>query len=205
LVPIHGGGRLRSDAAAAWNTARLSIMARGGTIDVKDYNSTRGLSFRKHTGGNSLFSFHYASRAIDITQALAGGQNQRYFVVKEMIGSSLYWRIYCIANKQNGCQGTKILRSQGIKYYSFYTKKEYALKKGYYIDITQILEHNGFTRIKAHSDWKTNPLATEWWHYHYTKNIQATFQDELELVGFDEQTLRNKGWNTDAQLDHPPG
>ena len=34
---------------------------------------------------------------------------------------------------------------------------------------------------------------------------QATFLDEMELIGYSEQKLRLCGWDSDALLDHPPG
>jgi hypothetical protein len=106
---------------------------------------------------------------------------------------------------QDGTQGSKISKLKKIKYYSFFDKKEYQLPEAYYVDITNILNKNGFARIKSHSNWKINSKGLEWWHFHYEKDLQKTFQDEMELVGYSEEVLRNNGWKTDAQLDHKPG
>jgi len=204
LVP-YGKTKLRKDVAAKWNILRATIKSKGGTIDGPYGDLTRPLGFHKLTGGNSLYSLHYTGRAIDLRQELAGGKNQRYFVAKEMIGGGLYWRIYCKTDKQGGSQGTKIFKSKGIKSYVFFNHTEENLKEAYYIDITAMLENNGFNRIKSHSNWKTNARGIEWWHYHYDKDVQATFQDEMELVGYSEKELRDAGWNTDAKLDRKPG
>ena len=200
-----GNGKLRSDAAMAFNTVKSSIKSKGGTLDGPYGDTTRSIGFRKHTGGNSLYSLHYTGRAVDLQQALAGGKNQRYYVVKEMISGDTYWRIYCKTDKQDGTQGTKIPKLKGIKYYSLFDKKMYQLPEVYYLDITTILENNGFIRIKSHSNWKTNSKGLEWWHYLYNKDLQKTFEDEMELVGYSEEVLRKNGWKTNAQLDHKPG
>jgi len=155
--------------------------------------------------GPSLFSLHYTGRAIDLNQSLAGGKGQRYYVVKESVSGDVYWRIYCKTDKQDKSQGQMIGKSKNIKYYSFWAKKEIPLPVGYYLDITKELDNAGFVRIKAHSNWKTNSKGTEWWHFHYNKDISETFQDEMELIGHDEATLRANGWDTDAKLDRKPG
>jgi hypothetical protein len=204
LTPISGG-KLRSDAAAVWHSLRVQIKAKGGTIDGPYGDTTRSIGFRKRTGGNSLYSMHYTGRALDLSQVLAGGKNQRYYAVKEIISGKVYFRIYCKTDKQDGTQGKKITKNMKLKQYSFYTKSEIAMPEAYYLDITTILEQNNFSRIKAHSNWKTNSKGTEWWHYYYDKDIQPTFQDEMELIGYTEETLRKHGWNTAAKLDHTPG
>lgn len=204
LVAVSGG-KLRQDVATAWNSVAATIKSKGGTIDGPYGDTTRNISFRKSTGGNSLYSFHYTGRAIDLNQSLAGGKGQRYYVVKEVLGGHTFWRIYCKTDKQNGTQGTKILKSKKIKYYSFYNKTEYDLPEAHYLDITEILKNANFTRIKAHSNWQTNAKGMEWWHFHYDKDIQTTFQDEMELIGHSEAALRKNGWDTDAKLDKTPG
>ena len=69
----------------------------------------------------------------------------------------------------------------------------------------QITSGGSFERIKAHAKWATNFNGTEWWHFQYVPDKQATFEDELELFGYTEQQIRDAGWSTDAELDHAPG
>lgn len=206
MVAISGG-KLRNDAATKWTSAVNSIKAAGGTISSPYGDTTRGVGFRKSTGGNSLYSLHYTGRAVDLNQSLAGGKKQRYYVIKDSVGSDIYWTVLCKTTSQTGSQGVKYTKTKLVtkKYYSFWAKKEVDLPNGYYLDITAALKAKGFVRIKAHSDWKTNPKGTEWWHFHYDKDMQETFQDEMELIGHDEKTLRANGWNTEAKLDRKPG
>lgn len=199
------GGRLRNDVAALWNAAVLQISANGGTLASPYGDTTRSVGFRKSTGGNSLFSLHYTGRAVDLNQGLAGGKGQRYYVEKEVISGATYWVVYCKTDSQTGAQGKKITAALNKKYYSFWSKKEIAFPEGYYINVTEFLKARGFVRIKAHSNWKTQPKGQEWWHFHYDKDLQATFQDEMELLGYDEATLKKHGWNTDLKLDTKPG
>jgi len=78
--------------------------------------------------------------------------------------------------------------------------------KEYFIDITKILETAGFYRIPARRNWDSPIwLKSEWWHYYWNKDIQETFQDEMELIGISEKQLINRGWNTNKKLDHRPG
>ena len=204
LITIPGG-KLRSDIAPKWTAVVAAIKKAGGTIDSPYGDTTRSVGFRKSTGGNSLFSLHYTGRAVDLNQGLAGGKNQRYYVVKELIGSDTFWRVYCKTTLQTGAEGTKITKVKKVKYYSFWGKKEIDLPEAYYIDITDTLKSAGFIRIKAHSNWQKNPKGSEWWHFHYDKNLEATFQDEMELLGHTESTLKVNGWNTPAKLDRKPG
>lgn len=204
LTPITGG-TLRSDVANIWTMLTQKIKNEGGTIESPYGDTTRSVTFRKSTGGNSLFSLHYTGRAIDLNQGLAGGKGQRYYVIKEPTGNDTYWRIYCKTDKQDSSQGKKLTKAEKIKYYSFWAKKEIDLPEAYYMDLTEKLKSAGFNRIRAHANWETNPKGAEWWHFHYDKQLQETFQDEMELIGIDEANLRRNGWDTEAKLDRKPG
>jgi hypothetical protein len=52
----------------------------------------------------------------------------------------------------------------------------------------------------------------EWWHFQFSVDMQPTFIDELELIGFSEPEVRKVKdkdgalkWPDDADLDHRPG
>lgn len=199
------GGRLRSDAAVKWTALVRQVKDAGGSIASPYGDTTRSVTFRKSTGGNSLYSLHYTGRAVDLNQGFAGGKKQIYYVEKEDVGGNVFWRIHCKTTLQNGSQGKKIKKTEKKKYYSFWARKEIDMPEAYYIDITKMLDEGGFIRIKAHSDWKTNSKGQEWWHFHFNKNLQETFQDEMELLGNDEATLKKNGWNSNTKLDRKPG
>jgi hypothetical protein len=60
-------------------------------------------------------------------------------------------------------------------------------------------------RIKAQAGWEKVYNKAEWWHSQYRLDKQATFLDEMELIGKGEQELRRCGWATDEMLGHAPG
>ena len=209
IVPITGG-RLREDAAKIWEKAVADIKASGGRLrpDTKIgglyyADTTRSLPF-KHTGGNSKFSLHYSGRAIDLNWGLnGGGKNQRYWVVKETVSSKTFWRIFCKTDKQDGSQGEKISK-ESKKHYLFYGNKQSWIPEGYYIDVTKFLATRGFQRISAQSGWEKKEQKREWWHFYYDKDLQETFLDEMELIGYTEDQLKRWGFN-EAELDRRPG
>ncbi|EPX62278.1 hypothetical protein D187_008465 [Cystobacter fuscus DSM 2262] len=160
---------------------------------------------RMTKSGTSRYSFHYCGRAVDINQALGGGNGQRYFIVKEASGQQMYWRIYCKTANSSGAHIKALTKGQ-VKYYSFFNGKDIDIPAGNYVDLTTLIESSGkFERIKAQSGWEKDYNKTEWWHFQYIVAKQATFLDEMELIGYSEQQLRIAGWSNDAMLDHPPG
>ena len=201
LVKLPQGGQLRSDVAADWAGIVSKVTAAGGTLEGPYGDTTRGIDF-KPPAGASRYSFHYAGRALDLKQELAGGRKQRYFVAKELTGGNLYWRIYC---KVDGETNGSAFKAKSVKYYDFYAAKELDIPAGRYIDLTGMIEGDGrFERIRAQSGWEANTKKAEWWHFQYTVDKQQTIQDELELIGFSESVLRKAGW-TIKDLDYAPG
>lgn len=201
LASIPQGGKLRSDAASAWATIVAKVTSAGGTLEGPYGDTTRGIDFKPGTGA-SRYSFHYAGRAIDLKQDLAGGRKQRYFVAKELNRDAVYWRIYC---KVDGEANGTAFKAKTTKYYDFYSRKELDLPAGRYIDLTAMIEADGkFERICAQTGWESNSKKAEWWHFQYTVDRQATIQDELELIGYSQTELLRFGW-TIKELDHAPG
>lgn len=192
--------RLRSDAAAAWSALVAKAAAAGGTLAGPYGDTTRAFDFKAGTGA-SRHSFHYAGRAVDISQPLAGGRNQRYYVAQDPQGADMYWRIWC---KVDANKGTAV-KAKEHTYYDFYAGKEVAMPAASYIDLTELIEAGGnFERIKAQTGWKENSKKLEWWHFQYCIDKQATIQDELELIGISEAQLLRAGWLI-KDLDHAPG
>ncbi|MFY0529348.1 peptidoglycan-binding domain-containing protein [Archangium gephyra] len=201
---IGAVGRLRQDAAEAWETIVEGVTKAGGTLEGAYGDTTRVLQ-KTTKSGTSRYSFHYCGRAVDINQALGGGKGQRYYAVQETVDQHTYWRIYCKTSLQDGTQGTKFTKGQ-VKCHLFATNKQYDIPAGYYIDLTEMIESAGtFERIKAQSGWEKTYNKTEWWHFQYKLDKQETFLDEMELIGFTEKQLREAGWETEEMLDHQPG
>lgn len=200
LVKLPQGGRLRSDAAAAWGIIVAEVAGAGGTLEGPYGDTTRAYDFKAGAGA-SRHSFHYAGRAIDIQQALAGGRNQRYYVCKDLIGGHTYWRIWC---KVDAGKGSPV-KAKEKDFYEFFSRKEVPMPAGNYIDLTALIEKGGqFERIRAQVGWESSAKKQEWWHFQYGVDKQATIQDEMELIGISEAQLRLAGW-LERDLDHAPG
>lgn len=212
LQKLIEGGKLRSDAAAEWEKLVEQVRKLGGSIEGPYGDTTRALA-KNNKEGASKYSFHYCGRAVDINQNLANrNATQKYYIVKDPQGESMYWTLYSKTEKQDGTQGTKINKGQ-ITCWDPGAEEEYPIREGYYINLTDTLQQAKiFSRIHAQSAWNNQKKSKkvrydshEWWHFQYTIDIQSTFQDELELVGFNEQQIRNAGWKTDDELDNKPG
>ena len=79
------------------------------------------------------------------------------------------------------------------------------IPKGYYLNLTEMMRAQGFTRIKRWQNWTSAPFdKAEWWHFHYATGLKSTFADEMAVLGLGTQDLLNKGW-TIAELSKPPG
>ncbi len=210
IVKIDGG-KLRDDVAKLWKEAIVDAEKKGGMIvptgkDKNDYYSDtwrNPINTFKHTGGNSKYSLHYTGRAVDLSMEPAGGKHQRWWVVKELVDGDVYWRIYCKTDKQDGSQGTKIA-AKSKKFYEFYSNTEKDMPEAYYLDLTELLASHKFHRIKAQKGWETVAKKQEWWHYNDIEDLQETFLDEMELIGYTESDLKQSG-RTTAEMDHAPG
>ena len=199
IAKVAAWGALRADVAAAWLALIPKIQQLGGTIDGP-YGDTKRPLMKTISVGASKYSFHIPGRAVDLNQGLG---NSRYFVVPEPDGPRMWWRIYCKTTDQSGAEGAKI--DPELEYHNFYTRQNAPFPDGYYLDLTAAITQDGqFERIRAQGGWQNDTRQSEWWHFQWTVDKQATFQDECELSGISEQQLRAGGYQ-DADLDHPPG
>jgi peptidoglycan hydrolase-like protein with peptidoglycan-binding domain len=211
LVKLDQSGKMRKDAAASWVQIVSQVEAAGGTL-AGPYGDTLRPLQKTAKVGTSHYSMHYCGRAVDINQGFGGGKSQRYFGKKDPSGTDMYWILYCKTDLQDGTQGEEIKKGT-FKCWSYSGEKEYDIPHGHYINLTDMIQASGkFSRIKAQDGWddtskdkKDRYNKTEWWHFYYTLEVQETFEDELELIGFKEKTIIQRGWNTPALLDHKPG
>ena len=206
-VALPQGGKLREDAAVEWAKIVQLVVEKGGTLEGP-YGDTLRVLEKMAKEGTSQFSLHYFGRAVDINQDFASNWPPTYCLLKEPSGEKMYWRILCRTVKQDGTQGT-FLKAGEKTCFAAFNETEYKIPKGYYIDLTElILSTEAFERIPARPAWKTAKArkdrynSLEWWHFQYQVDVQETFLDELELVGYDEQTVRNSGWKKDVELDY---
>lgn len=102
-------------------------------------------------------------------------------------------------------------KDPALKKYYGTDHKEATFPPGYYVDVTAIIEANGFSPIPAHDNWQSYGRSWEWWHFNYSLASWGTFLDECELVTdpagdvHGEARLRGLSWPTDNDLDAHPG
>jgi len=198
-----GHGRLREDVASAWAALAPGIEHLGGTIEGPYGDTLRRIGKAKKAGQSS-FSFHTVGRAVDLRQEFANRAGRRYYVVKEPNGPTMYWRIYCSTDKQDGSQGEKFAKGK-VEWWDFADKKNIKIPEGYYMDLTAAIEDDGsFERIPAQAGWEGSYNKAEWWHFQWALDKQETFQDECELVGISEKDLKAAGYS-EADMDRKPG
>jgi hypothetical protein len=133
-----------------------------------------------------------------------GGHHRRWWIAKETVSGQTFWRIWCKTDKQDGTQGTKIAKNTQKYYELYHNAGEKWMPEAYYLDMTAALHSNGFERIPAQTGWESTAKKQEWWHFHFTKDLQDTFLDEMELIGYTEAQLTQFGW-TQMELDKRPG
>jgi TolB protein len=133
----------------------------------------RGLDARNDT--SSFMSWHKAGRAFDELFDYRGSNGMPALeVVREDMGGEAYWRVFMKAATQDGTLG------QPLKTAPWNTtgpaRRKYLndggtwkpVPYGYYVDVTEVLRHNGWERISAVDredfNWRWNFLAIEYWH-----------------------------------------
>ncbi len=199
-----GSFTLREDVADAWVALAARVKALGGTVDGPYGDSKRGLGKATKVGASS-FSFHIVGRAIDLNQSFANPSGRRYYIARDTASDARdYWRLYCKTVNQDGTQGKKYEKG-AVSCQSFQPSASFDIPAGWYIDLTAEIEKDGlFERIPAQGGWDTNYNKSEWWHFQYAVDKQATFQDECELVGIGEAALKAAGYSV-TDMDRAPG
>jgi len=193
---------LREDAAKQWKAAVREAQRRGTKLAEPYGDTQRPLGYDR-TEGVSRTSFHITGRAVDVNQGFAQGRGQRYYLSPEEHNGRMYFRLYCTTAQQNGSQGV-LIDDGKVRTWRAGLRGEVYLPRGYYIDLTALLETVQFERIAANDGWEKYDIYSEWWHYQYGVDKQVTFLEECELVGIGEKRLREANYTID-EMDGEPG
>jgi len=172
---------LRSDVADAYNEIRREVVEAGGKITSS--GARRSLSANV-SPSRSATSFHYTGRALDlhVGSGMESPNRDPYVVSSD---GDRYWRVYVRA------EGGQQMEIDAVTYSS---RKRPRKVSGNFIDLTELFENNGFTRIRARKSFFNNGtwLGAEWWHFQFEKGLvegESTFGNELLRV-YSEETLR---------------
>ena len=180
--------RMRGDLAASYQRVRARVRALGGVITSS--GALRDLH-EPATPGRSRTSLHYTGRAIDLyIESGARRPKDPYLVVASQAGTTPTWTIYCESRDPRPDD-----ESYNASLIEERTLDCAIWKKGVGLDtikrtarvfnLTQLFMDEGWKPISARSDWKTNYLSCEWWHFQNESGLRlgvSLFGDDLLKV-----------------------
>lgn len=189
--PMVGGFRdftIREDLAPAYRNVLARVHALGGVI-----TSSGGIRDLREpaTAGRSRTSLHYTGRAIDLCiDTGMHGPNDRYAIVPQLGGATPRWTLYCVSrdpHTDDPLFDPSLIVQKTLQCAVWRRGTGYVLveRTERWIDLTAAFAAEGWVPIPARSDWKTNYLSCEWWHFQHHKDLivgRSRFGDELRLV-----------------------
>jgi len=214
---LEGGPyQLEERAAASFDALRAEVLARTGW----DYLGKLSDAFRPiYMHGRTrygYFSWHKTGRAVDLRFELLDTQGEQQLgLVREDIGSEIYWRMYIRCLEQNGSQGEPLKVAPWLYWWQIDPQLEpeayeqggrlKPIPEGYYVDFTEMAKRFGWERIATYTtedyNWLQHTLRTEYWHYQYMEGLRW-YEAMLEI--YPEETLREYfTWEKARELDFP--
>jgi TolB protein len=176
-------GQMSSRVANSLRTLRARIKQEVGYDFLSTLSDmTRELKAPCGVSCDNL-SWHKSGRAIDTRLEYANASGQSMLeLVREDLNGETYWRLYLRAAVQDGSMGEPLKDAPWD--FSYRARWQIApdqggieerLPYGYYVDFTEIAREYGWGRISSHDDpdfdWRSNKLATEYWHYQKTDGL----------------------------------
>jgi hypothetical protein len=173
--------RVRSDLAGAYDVVRQRILDSGGIV-----TSSGGLRAvtTPATPGRSKTSLHYTARAIDLNVSSGMQSGTTPYIVVRDGGTDDHplWKVYCEVTADGG--EAEVLTLDAL----VWRKGQPPLvrpREVRCICLTDMFRDGGFERIPARSDWRTNYMSCEWWHFQNETGLVSgvsLFGDELKKV-----------------------
>ena len=158
----------------------------GADIGTGFGDTTRNLGQGTKKVGADNFSWHKSGRAVDFDQGL------KWVIAKDPSGNDMYFRLYLQANDAGAAsEYAKTFTAEEKKNLHYNAMGNNVTKKPV-VDVTAILEKNGFSRIPAHTGWETSYNKREWWHY--VKDDGLSWYQAIRQIYTDDQivTARKK-------------
>jgi hypothetical protein len=180
--------RIREDLANSYRRVLARAHALGGMITSS--GALRDLH-EPATPGRSRTSLHYTGRAIDLyIQSGTRTAKDPYLVVASQAGTTPMWTIFCESRDpkpEDDLFDASLIQEGRIECAIW--KKGTGLatieRTARFFSLTQLLMDEGWKPISARSDWKTNYLSCEWWHFQNESGLKlgvSSFGDELLKV-----------------------
>jgi hypothetical protein len=170
----------------------------GVDLTLEPGDTTRRLSSKTEKVGADNFSWHKTGRAIDLNQS------HKWLIVKEPAGDRMQFRIYLektsASDKPSGYDKTFKKEDNPDFKHNPFGRKVYDKT---FVDVTQALTDEGFSRIPAQKGWEKSYNKQEWWHYEKRdgKNMYEALQD---VYTEDEIVKGYKGLATNKKTGRAP-
>jgi len=174
--------RLNSKLVASFEHIRRTVIEKAGYDFLAELSDMwRGLDARDE--GSAYLSWHKAGRAFDILFDYRDVSNYPLLkVVREDIAGETFWRVFLKAALQDGSMGMPLkvapwdLSGKARRKYPDYGGWWESIPYGYYVDLTEIIRHEGWERISSVNredfSWKWHFLGIEYWHYQRRDGLQ---------------------------------
>jgi hypothetical protein len=187
-----------SDAIVTdFQTASTAVKGQTGVdLTLKPGDTTRRMSSKTEKVGADNFSWHKTGRAIDINQS------HKWLIVKEPAGDRMQFRIYLekTSTEPNKYDRTFPKEPKPDFKHNPFGKKVYEKT---FIDVTQALTDEGFSRIPAQKGWEKSYNKQEWWHYE--KRDGKNMYEALSDVYTEEEIVKGyKGLATNKKTGRAP-
>ena len=180
---------IRTDLRDEYMSAFQTVKALGGVMTssgaIRDLGSGA-------TAGRSATSFHYTGRAFDLwINTGMQGDNDRYLVQRAGgTPANPESELLCISvNPQpdDPNYDASMIRTGEVEYLVWKKGTGAIAKKrqATYFSLTAVLKKFGWVNIPSRTDWVTQYLSAEWWHFQHHKGLVdgvSLFGDELRAV-----------------------
>jgi TolB protein len=130
--------------------------------------------------GQSDRTWYKAGRAFDLDYEDVLAFEPRFEIVPEERGNDLYWRVYLLAENQDGSQGEPLTArpwdfraryGNEPSYYNQGGKWKDDIPDGYYIDFTALASDYGWERVPALDNWRTYFPGIRFWQFEKRDNL----------------------------------
>jgi peptidoglycan hydrolase-like protein with peptidoglycan-binding domain len=191
--------QMRKDLVDSYTSVLRTVHALGGIL-----TSSGGIRHlgEKATAGRSTTSLHYTGRAIDlfIYSGMQGG-DEPYLVTRAGgTNANPEWEVFCVSRSPlttHPLYDESLIEERElecVRWVSGVGSRTFTRRVPCF-SLTAVMARHGWLPIPARSNWKTEYLSCEWWHFQNAAGLVSgvsTFGDELRQA-WREDLVRASG------------
>jgi peptidoglycan hydrolase-like protein with peptidoglycan-binding domain len=190
---------MRKDLVDSYTSVLRTVHALGGIL-----TSSGGIRHlgEKATAGRSTTSLHYTGRAIDlfIYSGMQGGEEPYLVTRSGGTDANPEWEVYCVSSSPltaHPLHDESLIAEREIECVRWVSGTGYRtfMRRASCFSLTAVMARHGWLPIPARSNWKTQYLSCEWWHFQNAAGLVggvSTFGDQLRQV-WREDLVRDSG------------